>query len=169
MYAYWVCAARETPIFSPKYPFRSILFSQITKNPFRSITILHFRFGSAAGQQPARAPARRILAVPETRIFTLKTDQARSGAPHFQAQNDSSSFRSPHFHARELVPEPGPIFHFAAAHTYQFFFFFFFVGGLDPAFALVMCVRAHNLFAPPPSIENPGSAPVPILLTSHFL
>ena len=24
MYAYWVCAARETPIFSPEFPFRSI-------------------------------------------------------------------------------------------------------------------------------------------------
>ena len=31
MYAYWVCAARETPIFSPEFPFRSISFSQITK------------------------------------------------------------------------------------------------------------------------------------------
>ena len=40
MYAYWVCAARETPIFSPEFSFRSISFSQITpKNPFRSITI----------------------------------------------------------------------------------------------------------------------------------
>ena len=28
MYAYWVCAARETPIFSPEFPFRSISFSQ---------------------------------------------------------------------------------------------------------------------------------------------
>ena len=45
----------------------------------------------------ARAPARRVLAVPETRIFTLKTDQTRSGAPHFQAQNGSSTFRSPAF------------------------------------------------------------------------
>ena len=25
LYAYWVCAARETPIFSPKFPFRRIL------------------------------------------------------------------------------------------------------------------------------------------------
>ena len=31
MYAYWVCATRETPIFSPEFPFRSISFSQITK------------------------------------------------------------------------------------------------------------------------------------------
>ena len=44
-----------------------------------------------------RTPARRVLVVLETSIFTLKTDQARSGAPHFQAQNGSSSFRSPSF------------------------------------------------------------------------
>ena len=25
LYAYWVCAARETPIFSPEFPFRSII------------------------------------------------------------------------------------------------------------------------------------------------
>ena len=31
MYAYWVCAARETPILRPpKFPFRSISFSQKT-------------------------------------------------------------------------------------------------------------------------------------------
>ena len=39
------------------------------------------------------------------------------------AQNASSSDRSPAFsrstRTRELGPEPGPIFHFAAAHTYQ--------------------------------------------------
>ena len=95
-------------------------------------------------------PQSRIEPVPQPRIFTLKTAQARSGAPHFHAQNGSSSIRSP-AHAqngsssfqsphvslskrlkldpepriftldRELVPEPGPIFHFAAVHrpTYQ--------------------------------------------------
>ena len=68
-----------------------------------------------------RVPARCVLVVPETSIFTLKTDQARSGAPHFQVQNGSSSFRSPLIFTldRELVPEPLPIFHFPAAHTYQ--------------------------------------------------
>ena len=30
MYAYWVCTARETPIFSLEFPFRSISFSQIS-------------------------------------------------------------------------------------------------------------------------------------------
>ena len=41
--------------------------------------------------------SKRIKLVPEPRIFKLKTDQARSGAPHFQAQNGSSSFRCPAF------------------------------------------------------------------------
>ena len=103
----------------PPNPFRSITILQILggfcrsgdyhfQNPFRSITILHFlakfavpesiifAFGSAAGPQPARAPAaswqfRRVG------FFTLKTALARSGAPHFQAQNGSNSFRRPPF------------------------------------------------------------------------
>ena len=41
---------------------------------------------------PAFSSSKRLKLVPEPRIFTLD---------------------------RELVPEPGPIFHFAAAHTYQ--------------------------------------------------
>ena len=133
MYAYWVCAARETPIFSPEFPFRSTSFSQISKKsvpehhnfhklPHKKIRsgaspyynfwrILPFRrpsfstrssppsAGSARTQsvRQRRGLARRVLAVPESPIFTLKTDQAHSGALHFQAQNGSSSFRSPAF------------------------------------------------------------------------
>ena len=142
MYAYWVCAARETPIFSPEFPFQSISFSQITKKKtFRSITILNFLADFAVSETiifKIFFHAKRSAApIPEIRIFTLKTDQARSGAPHFHAQNSSSSFRSPAFSSskrlkldpephiltfdRELVPEPLPIFHFAAAHTYKKF------------------------------------------------
>ena len=65
MYAYWVCAARETPIFSPEFPFRSISFSQITKK-----------------------------SVPEHHHFTFFGKFCRSGDLHFHAQNGSSSFRS---------------------------------------------------------------------------
>ena len=128
MYAYWVCAARETPVFSPDFPFRSISFSQIPKKKcvpehhhFKyfggfcrsrnhpiifKISLISIRSspptaGSARTQsvRQRRGLARRVLTVPEseTGIFTLKTDQARSGAPHFQAQNGSSSFRSPAF------------------------------------------------------------------------
>ena len=91
-------------------------FHKLPKNPFRSITMLHFW---------------RIFKISliSTRV------SGRSGAPHFHAQNGSSSFRSPPFSSskrlklvpetpiftldRELVPEPLPFFHFASAHTYQ--------------------------------------------------
>ena len=157
MYAYWVCATRETPIFTPKFPFRSISFSQMTKKSgpehhhftffavpetiIFKISLISTRSpsptagsartqsvrqrpGLAAGQsasQKMRISGTARTAVPEIRIFTLKTAQARSGAPQFHAQNGSSSFWSPAFSRStvELVPEPGPIFHFAAAHTYQ--------------------------------------------------
>ena len=91
-------------------------FHKLPKNPFRSITILHILADFAVPEtiifnislfstrsSPPTAAAQRVrqhrglAAVPEPRIFTLKTAQARSGAPHFQAQNDSSSFRSPTF------------------------------------------------------------------------
>ena len=42
VYAYWICPNFETPLFSPKFPLQSISFSQITKTPLRSITILEF-------------------------------------------------------------------------------------------------------------------------------
>ena len=111
---------RERPPFSA-LNFRSgaYHFHKLPKNPFRSITILHFladfavpetiifkislistrssplTVGSARTQSVRQR--RGLAAVPEIRIFTLKTDQARSGATHFHAQNGSSSFRSPTF------------------------------------------------------------------------
>ena len=104
-----------------------------------------FNFNSLTRSSPPTAGSARtqsvrqrrgLAGVPEIRIFTLKTDQARAfGDSHFHAQNGSSSFRSPAFSRskrlklvpephiftldRELVPEPLPIFHFAAAHAYQ--------------------------------------------------
>ena len=64
MYAYWVCAVRETPIFSAKFLFRSIYhFHKWQKNPVPSITILHF------------------FAVPETIIFKISLISTRSLPP----------------------------------------------------------------------------------------
>ena len=92
-------------IFGQILPFRSPSFSKSVAEHHRftfffSETII-FRTRSirqrrwlAAGQT---ASARRVLAVPESRIFTLKTALARSGAPRFQAQNGSNSFRRPSF------------------------------------------------------------------------
>ena len=103
MYAYWVCAALETPIFSPKFPFRSISFSQI---PYKSgpehhrftffadfavLETIIFERGLAAGQSASQTrpgssgDSKRLKLGPEPRIFTLKTAQARSGAQHFHA------------------------------------------------------------------------------------
>ena len=121
MYAYWVCAARETPIFSPEFPFRSISFSQITKkNPFRSITILHFLADIAVPEtimfkislisSPPTAGTARTQSVRLRRgLAAGQTRPGSSGDSHFHAQNGSSSFRSPAFSSSKrlkLVPEP---------------------------------------------------------------
>ena len=42
----------------------------------------------------------RVNGRSEIRIFTLKTDQTRSGAPHFHAQTLQARSRAPHFHTR---------------------------------------------------------------------
>ena len=72
MYAYWVCAANEIPIFSHEFPFRSIsFFRNYQKNPFRSITILHFM---------------AEFAVPETIIFKISLISTHSSPPTAAAQ-----------------------------------------------------------------------------------
>ena len=45
--------------------------------------------GSSSFRSPAFSRSKRLKLVPEPQIFTLKTAQARSGAPNFQAQNGS--------------------------------------------------------------------------------
>ena len=118
MYAYCVCSARETPIFSPEFPFRSISFSQITKKSVsRSITIshlwanfavpetmhhFHFFFFNPFIASHAR-PAQPALRSAAPRV------SGRSLDSHFHAQNGSRSFRSPAFSRSKrlkLVPEP---------------------------------------------------------------
>ena len=136
-----MCRARD-PHFQPwiSVPEHIIFTNYPQKNPFRSITILLFFLRILPFRRPSfskfllfqpvhRLPRpaqperqrRSVLAVPEIRWRF--------------AQNGSSSFRSPAFSRskrfklvpeprvftldRELVPEPWPIFHFAAAHTYH--------------------------------------------------
>ena len=145
MYAYWVCAARESPIFSPEFPFRSISFSQITQKSvpehhhftffggfcrsgdhhfqnffnFNPFIASHGRLSPNASAVASRqfrrfafSRSKRIKLVPEPHIFMLKMAQARSGAPHFQAQNGSSSFQSPAFSRAtgSLFRSPDPFF-----------------------------------------------------------
>ena len=145
MYAYWVCAARETPIFSPEFPFRSISFSQITKESLPDHHHFKFfggfchsgdhHFQNVFNFNPFIASHGRLSRSLAAGQSASQTCPGTSGDSHFHAQNGSSSFRTPAFLSskrlklvpeapiftldRELVPEPGPIFHFAAAYTYQ--------------------------------------------------
>ena len=119
-----MCRAKD-PHFQPEFPFRAYHFHKLPKNPFRSITILYVLADFAVPEtiifkmtlistrsSPPTAGSAAAAWRPEIRIFTLKTDQARSGAPHFQAQNGSSSFRSPAFHARPGA-RSGALAHFS--------------------------------------------------------
>ena len=114
MSAYWVCAARETPTFSPNFRSGAYNFLKWPKIPVRSITI----WGGGGGlRRPSFSPVHRLpRPAPERSAAPLI-----SRNPHFHAQNGSSSVRSPAFSRStvELGPEPVPIFHFAATHTYQ--------------------------------------------------
>ena len=148
MYAYWVCAARETPILSPKFPFRGISFSQKSAPEHHhftffadfavpeKISLISTRSSPpTAGSSPntKRSAAPRVSGRPERQpdaswqfrrlaFSRSKPYQARSAAPHFHAQNGSSSIRSPEFSrstGSSFRSPAGAIFHFAAAHTYQ--------------------------------------------------
>ena len=124
-YAYWVCAARETPIFSPEYPFGAYSFHQ--KNPFRIITILNILVDFAVPEtiifkislistrsSPPTAGSARTQSVRQRRGLAAgqsasQTRPGSSGDSHFHAQNGSSSFLSPVFSSSKrlnLVPEP---------------------------------------------------------------
>ena len=132
---HWVCATRETPIFSRHFPLQSISFSQMTNKSAPE----HHHF--------------TVFAAPETIIFKISSPKSRSVAarrrltagrpnereafwqrpgvtagqrasqtrrtinqlrrPAFHAQARS---RAPHFHARAAPEPPPPIFHFAVAH-----------------------------------------------------
>ena len=89
VHAYWVCAARETPIFSPKLTIRSISFSQMSK--YSEPEHHHFTF----------------FGVPDSIIFEI---YLRSIAAHGRLTQPSSpsSLRSPALSRSsplELAPE----------------------------------------------------------------
>ena len=112
---------RERPPFLA-LNFRSAAynFHKLQKNPFRSITILHF-----------------LADFPETIIFKISLILTRSSPPTAGSARAAASWqfrrgafsRSKRFKLvpvprifaldRDLVPEPWPMFYFAAAHTYQ--------------------------------------------------
>ena len=107
MYAYWVCAAKETLISAPNFQ----------KNPFRNITIFHFLADFAVPEtiifkislistrsSPLTAGSartqRRVLAVSESPIFSAAVQPARpasSGESHFHAKMDQACSGAPTF------------------------------------------------------------------------
>ena len=93
MYAYWVCAARETPIFSPKFPLRSISFSQMTQ--YSAPEHHHFTF------LPFWRPSFSQFLYVQVILLRLQLAKTRptvsSGDPQFHARARSGA---PHFHAR---------------------------------------------------------------------
>ena len=146
MYAYFGYVPHERPPFSA-LNFRSgaYHFHKFPKNLFRSITILHFLADFAVPETIIFKINFNLFIAshgrlsPNAKRWAAQVSQTRpgsSGDSHFHAQNGSSSFRSPAFSSskrlkpvpepriftldRELVPEPLPIFNFAAAHTYQY-------------------------------------------------
>ena len=87
IYAYWVYAARETPIFSPKFPLRSITILHFCRTRRPSVSkflyIKAFHRQSASQTHPTVSsgdPTFTLELAPVPRIFTL---ESRSGAPHF--------------------------------------------------------------------------------------
>ena len=139
MYAYWVCAPRETPIFSPEFPFRSISFSQITNKSV--LEHHHFTFfGGFCHSRDHNFPNFFNFNPFIASHGRLSPNAMRSAVPRVisrpERQPDASwQFRRVAFSRskriklvpeprnfmldRELVPEPGPIFHFAVTHTYR--------------------------------------------------
>ena len=85
IYAYWVCAARETPIFSPNFPIRSISFSQNVKI-FRSGVSPFYNFFAVQDTIIFEISLRSSHLSPPTAGLLSQTPRARSGAPHFDAR-----------------------------------------------------------------------------------
>ena len=88
-------SARSKHIFSGlKIHLQNSAYIQSMPRPLRWVAF-------SSGRQ-----RRGLAAVPEPRIFTLKTAQARSGARIFKLKTTQARSGAPHFH----VPEPLPHF-----------------------------------------------------------
>ena len=108
MYAYWVCAARETPA-SPFYIFWRIFAVPEPDHHFQNF--FNFNPFIASSGRPERQPDAswqfRRLAFSRSKRVKLVPEP-----PHFHAQNGSSSFRSPAFSRStgSSFQSPGPFF-----------------------------------------------------------
>ena len=126
-----MCRARDPPFSALNFCSGAYNFHKFPKNPFRSITILHFladfcrsgdhhfqnffNFNPFIASHGRLSPNAKRSAAPRV----SQTRPGSSGDSHFHAQNGSSSFRSPgifklktaqahsgapHFHARPGAP-----------------------------------------------------------------
>ena len=170
---------RERPPFSA-LNFRSgaYHFHKLPKNPFRSITILHFWAD---------------FAVPETIIFKISLISTRSSPPtagrlspnalrsaaprvsgrsgdsHFHAQNGSSSFRSPAFSLSQrlkFVPEPR-IFKLKTARARSGAPHFHARPGARSG-ALAHFSLCRGTYLPKFGVSNPPPPPPDLYLSSHL-
>ena len=116
-----------------------IIFTNFQKNPFWSITILHFWADFAvpetiifkislistrsspptAGSAQRCGLARRVLAVGDWHYFSRSKRIKLVPEPNiFKFKTAQARSGAPHFHARPGA-RSGALAHFAAAHTYQ--------------------------------------------------
>ena len=112
MYAHWVCAARETPIFSPKFPFQSISFSQMTKKS--GPEHYNFNFFCRSGDHHFQNffnfnPVHRL----PRRAGSARTQSVRQRpglvAGQSASQSHPGSSGDPHFHARPWSSVRSPV------------------------------------------------------------
>ena len=142
MYAYWVCAARETPIFSPKFPFRSIFtnfqifrsgaspvysFCRSGDHNFRNFAA-HGRLTQASSlRSPALSRPSHSSSLRSLAFFTYrgapglaagqKRPTVRSGDLHFHSRAPRALSRAPHFHARAPRARSGAQHFYARARS----------------------------------------------------
>ena len=100
--AYWVCAAGKTPILSPKFPLRSISFSQMTKYSapeHHHFTFLPFRRPSFSKflcvQAIHRRPRPAYCSQPDRKAFGLPPQRPGvSGRPECHACSQTCPTKS---------------------------------------------------------------------------
>ena len=96
--AYWVCATRETSIFSPKFPLQSISFLQMTNN--KKICSGDHHFQLFFFLQAILSPPTASLLQPAQTICVWAVPRGYSWP---ECQPDTSykvGSTDPHFHAR---------------------------------------------------------------------
>ena len=85
MYAYWVCAANETPIFSHEFPLADFA---VPETIIFKISLISTRSSPPTAAAQRFRQRRGLVAVPEIRIFK------RSAAPRVSGRSEDSHFQA---------------------------------------------------------------------------